>query len=325
VSGTEIATPSARDVKARAARWLMDRRLAENWSADEQAKLDEWLSQSSAHLIAYVRLEAAWNRTDRLVVLRHPTPDIGDPARRLFAWPNLMKFAAAAGIVAALGAASLNYLQHRDERTFATAVGGHETVRFADGSRIELNTNTSLRARMNAQERIIWLDRGEAYFEVKHDPAHPFIVIAGDRRVTDLGTKFVVRRDASRLRVALLQGRVRLGLENSQRQTALLVPGDVAVATGNLMSVKRASEQSLSNELSWRHGALIFKHTTLGDAAKEFNRYNRQKLVIADEATARLRIYGTFRAQDAEQFARVTQDVLGLRLEIDADEIVISR
>lgn len=321
----ELVVPSAKEAKSHAARWLMERRLAENWSEADQAKLDSWLAESPAHLIAYVRLEAAWSRTDRLVVLRNPISDMAEAAPSRAALPFYMKIAAAIGVVAILGAAAANALLFRKDAVFSTPVGGHETVKFADGTRIELNTNTSLRARMTKESRTIWLDRGEAYFQVKHDPASPFVVIAGNQHVTDLGTKFVMRRDASRLQVALLDGQVRFGMSDGKRQSALLSPGDVAVATANSISVKKASPQLLSNELSWRHGVLIFKHTTLGDAAKEFNRYNRKKLVIADESTARLKIYGTFRVQDAEQFARVTQDVLGLRLETDADEIVISR
>ncbi|HEV2563228.1 MAG TPA: FecR domain-containing protein [Rhizomicrobium sp.] len=321
----ELAVPSAKEAKSCAARWLMERRLAENWSDADQAKLDAWLTESPAHLIAYVRLEAAWSRTDRLVVLRNPISDMAEAAPSRAALPLYIKTAAAIGVVAILGTAAANALLYRNDAVFSTPVGGHETVKFADGTRIELNTNTSLRARMTKESRTIWLDRGEAYFQVKHDSASPFVVIAGNQHVTDLGTKFVMRRDASRLQVALLDGRVRFGMSDGNRQSALLSPGDVAVATSNSISVKKASSQMLSNELSWRHGVLIFKHTTLGEAAREFNRYNRKKLVIADEPTARLKIYGTFRVQDAEQFARVTQDVLGLRLETDADEIVISR
>ena len=52
-------------------------------------------------------------------------------------------------------------------------------MNFADGSRIELNTNTVLRARMTTDQRIVWLEKGEAYFRIKHDSTHPFIVMVG--------------------------------------------------------------------------------------------------------------------------------------------------
>jgi len=313
--------PHAKDVKAQAARRLVERRLAENWGTDDQARLDTWLSESPANLIAYVRLEAAWSRTDRLVVLRDPAADGEKPARA--SRTLILQIAAVIGVVAVLGVSAANALLHRNERVFSTPVGGHETVAFSDGSKIELNTNTSLRAEMTSTSRTIWLDRGEAYFQVKHDAAHPFTVMAGNQRITDLGTKFLVRRDAAKLEVSLVDGSVRMGAEG--RKQAVLTRGDVAVATANSLSVRKAPMQAISNRMSWRRGQLVFKHTTLAEAAAEFNRYNQMKLVIADDATGQLKIYGTFRVQDAALFARVAQDVLGLRLETDPGEIVISR
>ena len=313
--------PRAKDVKAEAARRLMDRRLAEAWSEDDQAKLDTWLQESPANLIAYVRLEAAWSRTDRLVVLRDPAAETEKPARS--ARTLMLQIAAVIGAIAIIGAGAMNTLLKPEGRVFSTPVGGHEVVNFADGTRIELNTNTKLRADMTNTSRTIWLDRGEAYFQVKHDPAHPFTVVVGNQHITDLGTKFVVRRDSRKMQVALVDGSIRMGAEG--HKAAVLRPGDVAIATANSLSVKRAPAQTISNALSWRKGLLVFKHTTLAEAAAEFNRYNQTKLVVATEATGELKIYGTFRVQDATLFAHVVQDVLGLRLEADSGEIVISR
>ena len=64
---------------------------------------------------------------------------------------------------------------------------------------------TVLRARVSAHERLVTLERGEAYFQIAHDPKHPFVVMAGDHRVTDLGTKFLVRRDNKTLEVAVTE------------------------------------------------------------------------------------------------------------------------
>ncbi len=66
---------NAHDVKTLAADWR-DRRDREDWSEGDQASLDSWLAQSSAHMIAYLRVDAAWARADRLGALH------GGPARR---------------------------------------------------------------------------------------------------------------------------------------------------------------------------------------------------------------------------------------------------
>ena len=309
-------------IEARAAEWLQ-RRHFWNWTEADEAALNAWLAQALAHRIAYWRLNAGFTRTDRLVALRQPAHEAATPRLLL---PLYTKIAAVIGVIAILGAVSANSLLQARERNYSTGIGGRETVSFADGSRIELNTNTALRTRMTTNERIVWLDRGEAFFQVKHDSTHPFIVFAGKHRVTDLGTKFSVRKDSGRLEVAVMQGKVRFSAASDRLHapSALLTPGDVAVATADSISVTRKSSQELVNELGWRSGLLVFRHATLGEAAAEFNRYNRIKLVIPDPATAQLKIYGVFRADNIEDFTRLAQMVLGLRVARNGDEMVIA-
>jgi transmembrane sensor len=83
--------------------------------------------------------------------------------------------------------------------------------------------------------------------------------------------------------------------------------------------------QAFAGKLGWRHGVLVFDHTNLADAATEFNRYNRVKLVVADADTARRTIMGTFRATNIEDFTNLARDVLGLHVQDRPGEIVISR
>lgn len=319
------ASESAKAIKARAADWL-ERRDREDWSEADQAALDAWLAQSMAHYTAFWRLEAAWGRTARLVALRSPMQEQSTSAPQRQISPILMGMAAAFALVAVLGAGAFLLLRP-SERTYATKVGGHELIAFEDGSRIELNTDTVLRARMTTKERIVWLDKGEAYFQVKHDPSHPFVVMVGDRRVTDLGTQFVIHRDTRNLEVAVLDGRVWFDAPDNRAlsQTSLLTSGQVATVSADKISVTRRSAHELANELGWRHGVLVFKHQPLADVAREFNRYNQRKIVIADGAVGSLKIYGTFRTEDVDLFARVVQVAFQLNVQSEGNQIVISR
>jgi len=302
-----------------AAQWL-ERRDGEGWSEADQAEFDAWLAAAPAHAVAYWRLEGAWNSADRLPVLGAAESEWLAPGRRKGPWPALIGLAAGLAVVAAVGVAALQYVLQPRERSYFTDVGGRELVTFADGTEIELNTNTAMR--MTTRERTIWLDRGEAYFQVKHDPAHPFVVIAGNNRITDLGTKFVVRRDDSRLKVALLEGRVRFG---APARSKLLMPGDEVVATANSFSVSRQSARNLTDTLGWRQGVLVFRYTALADAVRELNRYNQKKLVVPDPSVGQLKIYGTFQLRDVEVFARAVRDALGLHVSDEGNEIVIAR
>lgn len=315
------------DIEAEASGWL-ERRNFGHWDEAAERAFDAWIRQSSAHEVAFLRLEAAWRRTGRLAALRAPAPDATERATKIGLLPILFGIAASLAVLAVIGIAAGKFLLPRQElRTFATQVGGHKIVRFADGTRIELNTNTIIRARMTTGARTVWLDKGEAYFQVKHDGAHPFTVYVGNHRITDLGTRFLVRRDTGRLEVAVEQGRVafRASDEKSPLQVALLARGDAVVATAKSTVMEKMSAEEMENELTWRRGVLVFRHTRLADAAAEFNRYNSVKLVIADQSAADRTIGATFPINDVERFARVARDVLGLRVSYRNREIVIGR
>ncbi|HSZ75751.1 MAG TPA: FecR domain-containing protein [Rhizomicrobium sp.] len=316
----------AQGIEARAAAWLIKRR-EHAWSEPDQAELDAWLAESWAHATAFWRLRAAWDCADRLGVLQHSAPD--QVAERRPKSRNVFLAVTAAGLVALalLSVAGSSYLTRSNEKTYATPVGGHEIIVLADGSRVELNTDTSLRVSMGARDRVVTLDRGEAYFMIKHDNAHPFYVLAGGHRVTDIGTAFLVRLDTGRVEIALVEGRARFEFSEtgSAGHSSLLMPGDTLLATSRAVSVTKKSATDLASELEWRRNLLVFHHTTLADAANQYNRYNSNKIVIADKAAGRLTLNGTLPTNDVEAFVRLTQKFFDLRIERRGEDIVISR
>jgi transmembrane sensor len=315
----------ASTVQAEAALWL-ERSERADWNDAAKAEFDSWLSASPAHMIAFLRVRDVWQRAERLHVLAPPVPENASaPGRR--AKPMLLALAAGFGALAVLGFVGARYMITPKVRTYSTDIGGRELVAFADGTQIELNTDTVLRTRMTTQSRTVWLDKGEAYFRVHHDPAHPFTVITDGHRITDVGTQFVVRRDPGRLEVALLQGRVRFATADAKSNAGsdLLTPGDQAIATANSVSVQKVPLTALRDELSWRRDMLVFDHTTLAEAAREINRYNRRKLVVADPSVGRLTIGGTFAKNDIGAITSAARELFDLRVEEHGDEIVISR
>jgi transmembrane sensor len=324
-AGFETIAQSAELVEARAADWLMRQRDCDGWNAGDQAALDAWLAQSPAHLIAYTRLNSAWAYADRLAALRSTPADVKSERRIL---PVVVRIAAALSVAAIVSVAVLSTsLLGTGQHIYTTPIGGHQSITLADGSRIELNTDTSLRTAVAADHRTVWLDRGEAYFQIKHDAARPFVVMAGDHRITDLGTEFSIRRDANRLEVALVSGRAWFDQADGQPRapSMLLTPGDVVVTAAGKMIVSKETARALSNELGWRHGVLVFNRTALADVAAEFNRYNRHKLVVADPGVARITVGGTFEIGNVGAFADVAREDIGLHVEQRGDETVISR
>jgi transmembrane sensor len=313
---------AATGIQTRAADWLLERREGE-WNDARQAEFDAWMDESLAHRIAYWRLDAAWGRADLLTAMRRPAFQRRVAPKRKV-WPNILRAVAAVIVIGAV-AGAVQWLEpgRPAEKTYATAVGERERLTLADGSQIELNTDTQVRTEIAANRRRIWLDRGEVYFEVKHNEKKPFVVMVGDRRIVDIGTKFVVRRDKTDFKVSVLEGVVRL--EDSRAAPKILTRGEVAVASANRTQIVRQTQQELTDAIGWQRGVLVFDHTSLAEVAAEFNRYSTAKIVIADPKTAALTIDGTFPSNNSRAFMRLAQAVLGLSVDDRGNEIVISK
>jgi transmembrane sensor len=315
----------AAEKNAQAATWLRRKNL-ESWSEADEAALDAWLEQDTANRVAYWRLKAAWGRADRLAALRRDKaparPESNIPSR-------VLKIAAGVALIAISGAVGNFWLgrsqQQPNDAVYSTALGERKTIALTDGSEIELNTNTSIRFHSAADEKVVTLLKGEAYFQIKHDPRRLFIIKADGHRITDIGTKFRVRRDAARLEVSLLEGEVRFDSADGRVKSLSMKPGDVVIATAHSAAVMQQPKREIADSLGWRSGMIVFKHTTLAEAASEFNRYNTRKVVVADGEAAKLTINGTFQTGDIAAFADAAHAVFGLHVVSRGNTTVISR
>jgi transmembrane sensor len=313
--------PNAAAVKDRAAEW-MQRRQFWDWKTEDQNALDAWLAESPAHEIAFIRMERTWTRTERLAALRKPVHGATLRNRLL---PIFMRVAVGLAALAIFGVSGFLYGTHATGKEYSTPIGGRQTITLADGSKIYLNTNSALR--LDAQNRSAILEHGEAYFEIRHNAKVAFAVTAVGHRVTDLGTIFSVRADSGRLEVSLVGGRARIDdmKQFGSPRTAVLAPGDVAIATSSSLSITHKSQQRLMNSLAWQRGVLLFDDIALAEAVTELGRYSTKKIVIADASVARRTIYGSVPTNDVGAFIRVAHNVMGLHVQSIGDEIVISR
>jgi len=312
----------AQDTERVAADWIA--RSDRGLRADERNAREAWLEADASHRVAWLRLRAAWRCADDLAdepLAVRPTARTWSAMSTRFRPQATAAAVAACALLAVLVALELR----PDGVAYATDVGGRSSAPLEDGSRIELNTDSRVRVDVGPRRRIAWLDKGEAYFDVAHDPEHPFVIHAGDRRVTVLGTRFTVRREGDRLEVAVADGRVRVDQPGARTLLPrVVIVGDRLVAEGPSMRVDHVGEQAVADEMGWRQGAVVFQDTTLAEAAAELNRYNRVQLVISDAGSAELRIGGSVDPLNVEAFAALLRDAYGLKTERQGDLIYIS-
>lgn len=316
-------------VRRRAGEWLVARKSSDAWSEIDQQALDQWLAESPENLIAYWRLEAAWNRAQRLSAMRGSANASADRLRTRD-WFAFLRIPAAAALAVLVGLGAMAYLRgaawHAPVmQSFATGIGGHKILKLADGTKIELTTSTAVRLAIGVK-REIWLDRGEAYFQVAHDPAHPFILNVRGQRIVDVGTKFLVR-DSGQVDVMVADGEIRIESNAAKPQHApvLVKANQAAVADVDSVAVVKKAPAEIEAALAWRDGALVFDDTPLRDVVEEFNRYSTTKLVLADERTASITVGGTFPTSGVESFVRVAEHILKLHANRQGNSVILSQ
>ncbi|HEX4178779.1 MAG TPA: FecR domain-containing protein [Rhizomicrobium sp.] len=310
---------SADEIEEIAAGWLAreDRGL----TAEEQDQMELWLEQSSHHRVGYLRLKASWQRADRLAALKTPLLAARRPQRR---WIVPAAIAASLAVVAG-GAVWLRQPQSPRTQDFATGIGQRQALRLADGTQVELDTNTRLHADLSEKSRTVTLDAGEAYFDVVHDASRPFTVYAGNHRITDIGTKFSVFRNGDDVRVVVKEGQVKVEqIDQPQAVPLMAQAGHEIIAKGSETLLATKPDQEISNDLSWRNGVLVFNQQTLADAADQFNRYNSRHILVEGSAR-KIRIGGSFKAGNVDVFVQLLHRGFGLSVNEQGDRIVVSR
>jgi transmembrane sensor len=308
-------------IEEQAALWLAreDRGL----ELTETEELADWLNAATVHRVVYLRLRAAWHRIDRLAALKTPQQAYRSNGSSLRFPPRWSAIAAGLALFF-LFAGAAYYLYPANKNYYATAIGEHRIQHLADGTLVELNTDTQLQTSEDRTSRTVRLTHGEAYFEAVHDSNRPLVVIAGNHRIRDVGTKFAVRYEGDRLTVAVTEGLVRMAADAHKSDRTIDAPaGTIILDQAGETLVTHRSPQSIADMLSWRQGFIVFDQKTLAGVVEEFNRYNRKHIIVIGPARD-LRIGGYFRTDNVAVFAQLIRKGFDLKVEDNGSEIIIS-
>ena len=307
-------------------------RNAEEWLArlhsparspqDEEA-FERWRTADPEHAAAYAEVEYLHRNAARLAgdpllraVARAARRDL---VRRAPARPSPGRWLAVGLAACALLAVGVTQMMARPEpaagQTLAAGIGLPHTVTLDDGTRVALDAQTSLLVRFDARQREVILRNGRAQFQVAHDAARPFVVVADGNVIHDVGTTFQVSRQASGVTVGLLEGRVSVSRENaghhwmSELAPAQQLHVDADGRAGEVMPL------DVSSARGWTHGELAFDGRRLDDLLQAMTRYSTTQLRLGAPALASLKVSGSFRAGDQEALARALVQGWNLRVE----------
>lgn len=304
--GMSRAKTQINEIDQQAADWFVlvsDSQVEE----DQLVAFMDWLNKSAEHEAAYERTEHMWASLDS-VESDFSLIDRGHVDRPIHqgesGYGNLKYWGAS--MVASLLFVVVGYFSfvpdtNYGEMNIQTAVGVQKPLRLADQSEIILNTNSAARVVYTDDVRRVYLDRGEAYFNVSKQPDWPFVVVVGGSEIKALGTAFNVRLlEDEQVFVSLAEGRVAvvpvLGTPES-----ILLPGQQAQYSSgnNFVQLQKVDLESITE---WRSGQLSFVGMALEDVIPEINRYTSTPLVLSDESIGKEVVDAYFQIDNLNNF-----------------------
>ncbi|MCO7515626.1 FecR family protein [Pseudomonas guariconensis] len=306
-------------VRDQAAEWFARVQDAPQ-DAELQAQLRQWLAAHPRHREEYEQLGRLWQAADliprqHLEALCQPEPVQRLPLPRR----RLLRQALAAGVALAalgLGWSGWQYQRLNHHADLQTALGERRQVELPDGSHLELNGGTHLQVAFSSGRRQVLLTAGEAMFSVAHDVDRPFVVDTAQGSVTVTGTRFDVRLDPERTRVAVEQGSVRVRGAGDSLAQLKAGQGSHIDRQGKVAAPYAVDAAALT---AWRQGKLVFDNATLEEVVAEVSRYRAQPLRVAPGKAAGLRLSSTFSVDDTDALLRALPSILPVAIKTYGD------
>ncbi len=222
----------------------------------------------------------------------------------------LMRYAAAASVILAVILSGMAYHTMRQARQMTKQevqfanFNGKSQVLLADGSKVWLHSNTSLNYRRLSLDGNREVDmNGEAFFEVAHDPEHPFVVMMDGVKLTVYGTKFNIRNmeEAGRVQISLMEGSV--GLETS-RESLRMRPGETALFDRKTNTLQIESGD-VNFECLWAQKQISFNQKTLGYICRHLSKWYNVQIELAPELENKYLYTFTLRDEPLEEIMRL--------------------
>lgn len=194
------------------------------------------------------------------------------------------------GIIRGIGLADQHQTQTAEQRI----------IPLADGSVVHLNTQSSVRVAFSEETRDLYLEHGQATFDVAHDAARPFRVHVKHAVVQAIGTQFDVNLQTDHADVAVIEGRVKVSADKAAGPATDVSAGKaIRIAADGSMS--SPVDIKTAEVAAWRSRRLIFRNSTLVQITAEFNRYNKMPKIRVEGAALQAKRYsGMFDANDPE-------------------------
>ncbi len=177
-------------------------------------------------------------------------------------------------------------------------LGARISFTLPDGTACWLNSGSSLEYQLpfchNRQVAVA----GEAWFDVAHDEAHPFVVRVNDAKLEVLGTKFNLNAypDENQTEVVLEEGKVSFLVPGRSRLIEMK-PNERLVCRNGAINIEVTEAEKYSG---WKEGKLIFRGDAMEEVARRIERWYNIDVELVDKGLKNHIIYGTFQDDSLE-------------------------
>lgn len=310
------ATPDPRVVK-QAIQWTL--RLNGNADPELLSACEHWRQTSPEHETAWMRVQAL---NSELAAGYQAVPGARVALETLENSTQRLQRRQALKLLSTLvvGASALWLTREitpwqRWMADLSTTVGERKRFTLADGSVLQLNTDSAVNVRFDAQQRLLLLQRGEILLSTAKEAARPLRVNNRDGLFEALGTRFVLRQDEYSTRLSVEEGSVAIAPRVRGQTTAIAEAGQTYEINGDSALL---TERSNMDSAAWAEGLIVTRDMRLADFLAEIGRY-RQGHLHCDASVADLRLSGVFRLDDTDQLLALLPQTLPVRVEKRTD------
>lgn len=312
---------------------------------EDRRAFEDWRSADPRHATAFNEAREVWDAVGELDDLRElaTSPEFARRESRRFFAGGLVGAAAsrrsvvyaalAAGLALALVLPAVFYAQPAWLLPDVHATRTAETAEVAlpDGSAAELAPKSRLKIAYSDAERRVYLESGEAFFEVRADDARAFFVSSGDAEIRVTGTKFNVRQGAAGVTVSVAEGHVEVTRRASRKSAdasaaeARLSAGEEVAAPASGEGLTDVVDAPPSSIASWRAGRLVYRGAPLREFIADANRYSEVSIVAADEEVLDLPLVASLRTDQIGAAIDGLPDILPLEIDRSRKDRVVLR
>ncbi|WP_163410268.1 FecR family protein [Flavobacterium ajazii] len=205
--------------------------------------------------------------------------------------------------------------------TLSTPTGGQYNIVLADGTKVYLNTVSSIKypTRFNGDQRVVELD-GEAYFEVAKNKEKPFIVKSENQAIEVLGTHFNVHAYDNEpiVKTTLLEGSVAITYKN---QKAVLKPGQQSNVSDKLnrIAIRQVDTEAA---IAWKNGRFKFDNADLKSVMKQLERWYGIKVEYRGDVSDVRFNGGTFMNKNLSEVLKVLE-LSNIKFKVEGKTIIV--